>query len=235
MNGLTEANRRDRPRGAEAEAVRISERGEDAFARASRHSSRVRRLKLLLPLAALSLTAAFVAYSFLSSLSGGSLDLASASIESGALVMENPELNGFTEDDRPYRMTAARARQRIGGENIIELEGIRASVPVDQENFATIEAARGTYDRTDNRLTIDSEITLKTTSGAAARLQSADIDIDDSRLSTPQPVEIQLDGARIAADSFTVTDGGKVFVFDKRVRVTIDPAQLRQSSKRQAN
>ncbi|WP_048645485.1 LPS export ABC transporter periplasmic protein LptC [Nitratireductor soli] len=216
---------------ARRHAIHGSERGADAFARATRHSHRVRLLKFLLPLSAVALTVAFLGYSFLSSVPRGAVDLATASIEGGSLVMSSPELNGFTSDDLPYKMTAERARQKIGGEDIIELEGIRARVPVDKENFATIEAADGVYNRGENRLDIDSRISLKTTSGITAILESAQIDIGGSSLETSKPVEIELDGTRIAADSFAASDGGKVFVFDKRVRVTIDPSQVRQTAK----
>ncbi|EKF20064.1 LPS export ABC transporter periplasmic protein LptC [Nitratireductor pacificus] len=216
---------------ARSQAIRGSERDDAAFARAARHSDRVRLLKFLLPALAAVISIAFVGYSFFASAPRGAVDLASASIEGGSLVMSSPELNGFTNDDLPYKMTAERARQKIGGQDIIELEGIRAHVPVDKETFATIEAADGVYNRGENRLDIDSPISLKTTSGITAILQSAQIDIEGSSLESSKPVEIELDGTRIAADSFAASEGGKVFVFDKRVRVTIDPSQVRQTAR----
>lgn len=210
-----------------------SERGEEAFARATRHSRLVRTLKIMLPAAAILVSVAFAGYSFLSSAMNGTVDLASASIESGSLVMASPELNGFTSDNLPYKMTAERARQKIGSQDVIELEGIRAHVPVDKDNFATIQAEDGVYSRGDNKLDIKSPLLLKTTSGIIARLESAKIDIEKSTLESPHAVEIELDGTKIAADSFAASDGGKVFVFDKRVRVTIDPTQLKNAAKGQ--
>ncbi|MCR4267353.1 LPS export ABC transporter periplasmic protein LptC [Nitratireductor sp. ZSWI3] len=212
-----------------------SERGEEAFARASRHSRRVRTLKFLLPVAAIVVSVGFLGYSLLSSATRGTIDLATASIEGGSLVMASPELNGFTNENLPYKMTAERARQKIGGEDVIELEGIRARVPVDPENFATIEASDGVYNRQENKLDIDSKISLKTTSGVVATLDTAHIDIEASSLTSSKPIEIELDGTRIAADSFAASDGGKVFVFDKRVRVTIDPSRLREAAQDKGN
>ncbi|WP_367716315.1 LPS export ABC transporter periplasmic protein LptC [Nitratireductor sp. GISD-1A_MAKvit] len=211
-------------------AIRNSERGAEAFALASRHSRRVRLLKRILPALAIAITVLFAGYSYVFTGGGGAIDLASASIEGGSLVMSSPELNGFTNDDRPYKMTAERARQKLGGEDVIELEGIRAHVPVDADNFATIQASEGIYDRDNNRLDITSRISLRTTSGITATLDSAEIDIEKSSLASSNPVEIELDGTKIAADSFAARDGGKVFVFDKRVRVTIDPSQIRETA-----
>lgn len=212
------------------DAIRNTERGAEDFALASRHSRRVRLLKRVLPAVAIAITVVFVGYSYLFSGTRGAIDLASASIEGGSLVMSSPELNGFTSDDRPYKMTAERARQKLGGEDVIELEGIRAHVPVDGDNFATIQASDGVYDRGNNRLDITSEIALRTTSGIVAKLDSAEIDIAKSSLSSSNPVEIELDGTKIAADSFAAEEGGKVFVFDKRVRVTIDPSRIRETA-----
>ncbi|WP_295813089.1 LPS export ABC transporter periplasmic protein LptC [uncultured Nitratireductor sp.] len=217
-------------RGGRGQAIRNSERGAEAFEMASRHSQRVRLLKRVLPAAAIVITVVFVGYSYVFTGTRGAVDLASASIEGGSLVMSSPELNGFTNEDRPYKMTAERARQKLGGKDVIELEGIRAHVPVDAENFATIQANDGVYDRDNNRLDITSKISLRTTSGIVATLDSAEIDIENSSLASSKPVEIELDGTKIAADSFTAENGGKVFVFDKRVRVTIDPSRIRETA-----
>ncbi|MHA7884454.1 MAG: LPS export ABC transporter periplasmic protein LptC, partial [Nitratireductor rhodophyticola] len=68
-----------------------------------------------------------------------------------------------------------------------------------------------------------------------ATLDSAEIDTENSSLASSKPVEIELEGTKIAADSFAAEDGGKVFVFDKRVRVTIDPSRLRETASASGN
>ena len=50
----------------------------------------------------------------------------------------------------------------------------------------------------------------------------------DVSLETGDPVEISLDGSSITADSMRVTDNGKVLVFDRNVRMTLDPEQSRE-------
>ena len=57
-------------------------------------------------------------------------------------------------------------------------------------------------------------------------MQSALVDIGAGSLSTDNPVDIALDGARIMADSMTVTDRGAVLLFEDRVRVEIDAKKL---------
>ncbi|UUP17935.1 hypothetical protein NTH_02411 [Nitratireductor thuwali] len=213
-----------------ARAFRSSERGEEAFAKAERHSRTVRMLKFVLPTSAVVVAVAFFGYSMLSSGGMASVDLGSASIEDGKLVMSNPSLDGFTDENLPYHMTATRARQPIGSETAaIELEGIEATVPIDSGNSASISAEAGTFDRHGNMLRLDTAITLETTSGIRARLSSADIDIAAGTLSTGDPVAIELKGMSIEADAFSASEGGKKLVFDRRVRVTLDPESIRRA------
>lgn len=205
------------------------QRPERAFVKAQRHSRNVRILKVALPVAALVMVAAFAGVSYLRSATETPLDIGGVGFEGGELVMDNPELDGFTADDLPYRMTASRAIQAVGKDSAIRLEEIRARVPIDESNWASIDAATGTYDRQRNLLDINSPVMLETTSGIVARLDSAMVDIATSELTTDKPVEIELDGTHIAADSLKAEKGGKVLVFKDRVRVNILPSRLRNS------
>ncbi|WP_274423631.1 LPS export ABC transporter periplasmic protein LptC [Chelativorans sp. YIM 93263] len=222
--------------GLEAETagtpIRRSERGEEAFSRAARHSRRVRVLKFVLPVVAVVASALLLGYSFLFSIGGDSVNPGSVSIESGNLVMDNPSLDGFTSANLPYHMTAARARQAIGGEDggAILLEDISATVPIDEHNEASIRATAGTFERGNDRLKLDDSITVRTTSGITARLQSAEIDMDSGSLTTEDPVEIDLDGIQVRANKFNATGGGERLVFEDRVRVRMDPKQVRRTS-----
>lgn len=210
--------------------IERNERGADAFARARRHSRRVRLLKIILPTLAVGMTTAFIGYSILASSVGGLASIGTPSLEGGDLVMANPKLDGFTKDNLPYNMSAARAKQSLNGGSSIELEEIQARLPIGEGNWASINAATGTFDKDDNTLDITSNVTLETTSGIVARLQSAKVDIAAKKLSTKKPVEIELDGTRIAAESMQATEGGKILMFSDRVRVQIDPSQIRRES-----
>lgn len=212
-----------------AHAIRRAERGEEAFARARRHSRRVRFLKFALPGAAVAISVLFVGYSLFASSNWGAVNLGLTSIENGELVMRNPSLDGFTNDNRPYSMTAARARQAVGDDmEPIRLEGIRASLPIDAEDRATISAEAGVFDRRNERLILSETVTVTTTSGMVARMRSAEVDIDASVLNSDQPVEIEMDGMRLSAGTFRASEGGSRLVFENRVRVELDPSRFRQ-------
>lgn len=202
-------------------------RVEEAFTQARRHSGRVRLLKRVLPLAALAMVAAFAARSWLAAPGGVQVDLTTLAIESGRLVMADPRLDGVTGPDaRPYSMTAARAVQDIGAGARIDLEGIDARLPIDDDGWMTVTAPAGVFDREANRLDIDGELTVLTDDGMKAVLQSAVLDIGAGSLDTADPVDIRLQGAHITAESMAVRDKGAILIFENRVRMQIEGGRL---------
>lgn len=197
------------------------------FHQAQHHSRRVRWLKFLLPSLAAVMAIGFFAYSYVSSPVKVAVDIASSAISDGKLVMASPKLEGFTRDNLPYSMTASRALQNLDTTGVIELEDIDAKLPVDAKNTATIDAAKGVYDRDKNTLDISSDITVTTTDGMVAKLKSAFIDIGRGDLKTGDAVDIAMKGTNITADSMTILENGKVLVFEKRVRMQLDPGKIK--------
>ena len=162
----------------------------------SKHSRTVQFLKFALPVAAILIAGSFAAYSFVSVPGSVSFDISESAYTDGKLVMANPKLDGFTKDSRPYSMTATRALQHFDNSGIIDLEGIDARLPVSDTEFATIGAERGVYDRENNTLDIPSAITVKTTDGMTALLQSAFLEIGKGNLRTKDPVDIKMNGVQ---------------------------------------
>lgn len=198
------------------------ERG-DIFRRAARHSRRVRVLKFVLPTLGALLALGFAGYSWFARPISVEITAEGSAISDGKLVMSAPKLQGYTSDDRAYSVSAVRAIQDVLQEGMVELEGIAAELPYDEKNSAAIEAAHGVFDRARNALDIDSEINIRTSNGIVARLGSAMVDIAGGRMSTTDPVDIRYNGASIASDGMSVEGNGKVVIFEKRVRVNIEP------------
>lgn len=206
------------------------ETSDDPFERARRHSRRVRFLKRALPIGAVAFAGVFIAAIYMSSPGSIGFQLASTSVENGRLVMQDPKLDGFTSDNRAYSMNAARASQLIGNGNRIDLEGIDARLPLDEDDWIMVTAETGTFDRAANRLEVTSPMRARTEKGIDARFQSALVDIASGTLETSDPVEIDLDGTRISADSMQITDDGKIMIFENRVRMRIEGDRLQSAA-----
>lgn len=195
-----------------------------AFGRAQRHSRRVRALKFVLPLTAGVIALAFPLYSYLVTPPAVAVKADDTAFSDGKLVMANPKLSGFTSENLPYAMQAARAVQDVANDSVIGLEGIDAKLPVDAATTATVEAARGSYDRNANTLELSQDIVVTTSDGMVMKLQSVFLDMGKGTMKSADPVDITREGSRIRSETMSARDNGKTLVFEKRVRVEIDPA-----------
>lgn len=204
---------------------------ERAYRRAQRHSRRVRVLKVALPAVALSMVAAVGLYSFVGLPGGISVNLGGTTLEGGRLVMANPELDGFTSDDRPYSMRADRAIQEVGNTSVIQLERIGARLPIDAANWADVDAEKGVFDREANTLELSEGVTITMDTGMTATLRSATVDIGLGAMSTAEPVEITMEGSRLSADSMRMTERGGVLVFENRVRMQVELQRLERAQR----
>jgi lipopolysaccharide export system protein LptC len=161
-----------------------------------------------------------------------SIDLRSAQIVDGKLIMNNPVLNGTDESNRPYRLTAARAIQDASDPTRIQLESIDAVLPLSDKANAKLLAGGGEYDASAKTLKLADSVSVDTDDGMKLRLVDADIDINAGTLNTLNPVEVDTGQALLTAESMQVEDGGKKIVFESRVRVTIYPQAAGQEAEK---
>lgn len=201
----------------------------DLYRRAMEHSARVRRLKVLLPVAALLISLAFIAVSVIRAYLPENLQLESARIENGKVVMEKPAVSGRNADGISYSMSALRALQDIKNPNIIALETIKAAVPVNDKIIARIEATSGIFDRANDRLDMEEPFVIKLSTGLEAHFQSAHLDIKGGTMNTADPISINAKEASIVAQSLKMTDKGRVIIFAGAVRVNIEPSAIRNT------
>lgn len=208
--------------------------GAEAYRRAVNHSRRVRRLRFLLPVAALGITLAFVAVSFVRGLMPEEVQIESAKIEDGKVVMEKPAIAGRNSDGVRYSMRAERALQDIKNPNMITLETIAAAVPVNDKVVANVVATSGIFDRGANTLDLDKPFTLNLSSGIDAQFGSAHLDISGGTMKTDDPVAIQTKGASIVANSLEMKDKGRTMIFSGSVKLNIEPSALRSNRSMEA-
>ena len=196
-----------------------------AFARAKRHSRLVRLLKFALPVVAVVIIAGFSLVA-LQVRMVPDVNVGNLALESGKIVMDNPKLNGVTGNNQPYRVEAIRALQSVGNVNDIELEGVTAEIPFSSTATAKVLAPVGHLNNTTQILTLGGGFHLTTSDGMVAKLQDAVFDFSARSLKTTKPVDITRPGTHIQADSMTIINGGASLVFEKRVRMVLQPALI---------
>jgi lipopolysaccharide export system protein LptC len=199
-----------------------------AFKRARRHSGIVRVLKFVLPLSALLVVAVlgFVAFGVRNA---PDVNVGDIALEGDKIVMANPRLTGLTSNNESYTVEAQRALQNVKDINDIDLEGITAQLPFGAGATAKVIAPVGHLDNAKQILTLQGGFNLTTSNGLVAKLQDAVLNFETHSLKTEMPVDIRQPGTHIQAGSLSVTDGGSILVFEKRVRMTIQPSLLNQT------
>lgn len=208
--------------------VKGTRRG-SAFVVADRHSKHVRIMKIGLPLAALFGVGFFSAATVFSRSSTPIVTSSPVVMNDGRIVMANPKLEGFTSDNRPYKMVAERAIQQSATSPLVELEKISAEFPFGKDAVAKLEADTGTFDNAAKMLNLSDDIMLVSSDGMRAKLSSASINTGTSDLVTDKPVDIVTQGSHITADRMSTAQGGKIIIFENHVRLNIDAKQLKQS------
>lgn len=212
---------------ADTAAVAAQPASANAYDTALRHSRRVKRLKVLLPLAATLISLTFISVSVIRAYLPENLQIESARIENGKVVMEKPAISGRNNDGIRYSMRAERALQDIKDPNIITLEKITAAVPVNDEVIARVVADMGVFNRSTDRLDMEEPFTINLSTGLQARFQSAHLDIPGGHMETRDPVSIKAKEASIVADSLKITDKGRMITFAGNVKVNIDASAIR--------
>ncbi|MCF6371107.1 LPS export ABC transporter periplasmic protein LptC [Rhizobium halophilum] len=201
----------------------------DAYQAARRHSARVRRLRIWLPIGATLISFAFIGVSVIRAYLPEDINIESARIENGKIVMERPAIAGRNDDGISYSMTAVRALQDIKNPNMITLENVKAAVPVNEDTIARVVATAGIFDRGTDRMQLTAPFDINLSNGTTAKFQSANLDVKAGTLVTQDPISITTRQASIVAESLDIADNGKIITFSGQVRVNIDPAALRNT------
>lgn len=212
-----------------------SNRKPGEFEQALRHSGRVRRLKFILPAIAAIVVVGFIGAIAVRNINIPGFSMGSLDLSDGKLVMEHPQLSGIDGDQRPFNLVAEKAIQDLSKPSELELEAVNARLPMDSGDFADVTAEHGIYDSAKKTLQLTGEVTVKTDSGMAGWLSDVDVDMASGTLTTSKPVTLKSETADIFADSMLIENHGDHIIFEKRVRLTLYPAETNKSAGTNSN
>lgn len=201
-----------------------------AFAKADRHSRRVRRLRRLIIVGSGLAIAGFIAALFWNPFSAlpGNVSIGQATLNGTKVTMELPKLSGFRPDGRPYEVRAKSGVQDIRTPKVIELNEIEARIRTADDTNVNISAPRGIYDSSADTMVLASDaaegrIRVTSSSGYDIVLRSANIHFKDSTMTSDEPVTVRMKNNTVSADKLEIADKGSVVVFSGNVKSTIVP------------
>ncbi|MCT4655764.1 MAG: LPS export ABC transporter periplasmic protein LptC [Cohaesibacter sp.] len=203
---------------------------ERAFRSARRHSSRVKFLKLAVPLCVLFGISGFIYWTLDNKPKEVAVTIEETSFEKDELIMEKPKLNGFSEG-RAYEVVAEQAIQKVATPHIINLQQMTARVNNEKDQWATLTALSGLFDQEKETLSLSGNVDVKSSLGYGLKTEGAEVEMKVGYMRTTQPVAIRSKDILLTAEQLEVIDNGKQFRFTERVRLRIDQTFMNKKTK----
>jgi len=198
--------------------------GGRAFRAAVRHSRHVRILRVAIPLTVVAVLLTGAAFAFLFKplrlLSGVPVDIGSVVVSGTKIMMHQPRLAGVTRDNRRYDMVAQAAAQDLTKPDMVELQGIHATMEMKDKVIFETTAKDGLYNTKTEQLTLNQNIVVTSSSGYQAFLNEAVVDVRASRIVSDKPVEVKTATWTINANRMEVSESGDLMRFERGVFVT---------------
>lgn len=201
--------------------------GERVFRAAVRHSRHVRFLRLAIPVGIVVALLGAVAFTFLAKplamLAKVPVDIGSLVVSGSKIMMQQPRLSGFTRDNRRYDLTAQSAGQDLTKPDLVELNGIQATMEMQDKNVYETTAKTGFYNSKTEQLTLSNNIVVTSTHGYQARLSEAIVDIRAGKITSDKPVEVKTSAFTVTANRMEIAEAGQLMTFERGVSVTLLP------------
>ncbi|MGH6852516.1 MAG: hypothetical protein ACREDJ_04820 [Methylocella sp.] len=194
------------------------------FKAAHRHSARVRlfrRAAIAGSLLAIALISAAALLNPLRHLPGN-ISVGRAALDGTKITLDFPKISGVQTDGRPFEIEARSGIQDIMAPDIVELLGINSKLGAADASTTWVSAARGIYDSLHDKMTLEGDIRIKSSTGYDIWLRTARIDFHTGGLVSEEPVRVVLDGGTIAAKQLDVSDNGHKVSFGGEVTSMID-------------
>jgi lipopolysaccharide export system protein LptC len=138
------------------------------------------------------------------------------------ITVDFPKITGLQTNGRPYEIKARTGIEDVAVPDIIELQDLESSLGTAESSTTWVSAAHGVYDSSNDKLALDGDVRIKSSTGYDIWLKTARIDFKSGGLVSEEPVKVFLDGGAIEAKEMDVSDNGHKVSFDGDVTSTIE-------------
>lgn len=142
------------------------------------YSGFIRKMRILLPLAALCIIAVLFSWNLLKT-DAIIVQTTDSSKNEAATRNEllNPRFDSVDDKNQPYTITADRAVQSEGSKNAMHLEKPMADIILKNGNWLAIQSNKGTYDQGAQTLKLEEDVMLYHDQGYSLKMAALDIDL----------------------------------------------------------
>src|SRR4029077_5644033 len=142
-------------------------------------------------------------------------------VNDGNLRMVNPTLKGMDKKNGAYVVSADYADQDMKNPKLIKRHAIKADVTTDQKGWSRMQAVRGLFNSESERLIMQDDIRVSTSSGVTGKLTHARLERRSQTWRSHQPVTFDLPSGTLRANALPLNSADKTLMFRGKVRVRI--------------
>jgi lipopolysaccharide export system protein LptC len=147
-----------------------------------------------------------------------------------SITMQQPRMAGYTQDRRPYVVTARAATQDVTKPDIVQLQELNATIEFKDAGKFVLTARSGLFESKLDRLTLQEDI-LVNSANYQAKLSEAVVNVRTNHMVSEHPVEVIMRQGTINANRLEVTNSGEVIRFDGGVTMVLVPENDRSGEK----
>jgi len=189
-----------------------------------RHSRLVRITRVGLPLVIVLCVVAFGTYRWfdpMRALSRLPISTDGMVISGTKIVMRQPRLTGYTNDERPYTVTARTAAKDLTNPDVLELEDIQTTILMQDGRNVELTATEGFYDGKSETLRLHKGVVV-TSPEYEVQLRDALVHVRAGNVVSDNPVEVKMLQGTITANRLVVSESGAVIRFERGVTLVFD-------------
>jgi lipopolysaccharide export system protein LptC len=147
-----------------------------------------------------------------------------------SITMQQPRMAGYTQDRRPYVVTARAATQDVTKPDVATLQDLRATLEFKDAGKVELTARSGLFESRLDRLTLQDDI-LVNSANYQAKLSEAVVNVRTNNMVSEHPVEVIMRQGTINANRLEVTNSGEVIRFEGGVTMVLVPESDRSGEK----
>ena len=147
-----------------------------------------------------------------------------------SITMQQPRMAGYTQDRRPYVVTARAATQDVTKPDTVTLLELRATIEFKDAGKFELTARSGLFESKLDRLTLQEDV-LVNSANYQAKLSEAVVNVRTNHMVSEHPVEVIMRQGTINANRLEVTNSGEVIRFDGGVTMVLVPESDRSGEK----
>ncbi|MGD9784787.1 MAG: LPS export ABC transporter periplasmic protein LptC [Hyphomicrobiaceae bacterium] len=195
-------------------------------AKARRHSTLVRIMRIALPVGALGIVLFYAGTMLdLAGWRGALPSLSVPKILPEHLTMNNPRYRGFANNGSSYVIEAATAQQDLKNPAVIRLATITGVLTRADKSKTQLRANSGVYNSQREHLLLNGNIRITSDDGAWARLTVAEVEPKTGLISSKQPVAVGNRTSTIRSQAMVIRQKTKEITFTGKVHATLQPAK----------